>query len=137
MKEEEITGKIIGCAMKVHRTLGNGFLESVYQNALTHELKKAGLAVKCEVPLKVVYDGIVVGEFAADVLVAGKVIVENKAVQKLCTAHEVQLVNYLTATGMDVGLLLNFGSSELEFKRKYRLFEKSSSPHPVNPVHPV
>ena len=137
MKEEELTGKIIGCAMKVHRTLGNGFLESVYQNALVHELKKEGLEVACGVPLHVVYDGVVVGEFSADMLVAGKVIVENKAVQKLCSAHEVQLVNYLTATGVDVGLLLNFGSSELEFKRKYRLYEKSSSSHPVNPVNPV
>ena len=137
MKEEELTGKIIGCAMKVHRTLGNGFLESVYQNALVHELRKAGLEVACEVPLHVVYDGVIVGEFAADMVVAGKAIVENKAVQKLCAAHEVQLVNYLTATGVDVGLLLNFGSQELEFKRKYRLYEKASSPHPVNPVNPV
>ncbi len=134
MKEEDLTGKIIGCAMKAHRTLGNGFLESVYQNALLHELRKAGLQVECEVALRVVYDGVIVGEFAADMLVNGKVIVENKAVQKLCSAHEVQLVNYLTATGIDVGLLLNFGSSELEFKRKYRLFEKSASAHPVNPV---
>ncbi len=137
MKEEELTGKIIGCAMKVHRTLGSGFLESVYQNALVHELKKTGLEVACEVPLQVEYDGVVVGEFAADMLVAEKIVVENKAVQKLCTAHEVQLVNYLTATGMDVGLLLNYGSPELEFKRKYRLYEKMSSSHPVNPVNPV
>ena len=136
MKEEELTGKIIGCAMKVHRILGNGFLESVYQNALLHELKKGGLEVACEVPLRVEYDGVVVGEFAADMLVAGKIVVENKAVQKLCAAHEVQLVNYLTATGVDVGLLLNFGSPELEFKRKYRLYDKASS-HPVNPVNPV
>ena len=137
MKDEELTGIIIGCAMKVHRTLGTGFLESVYQNALTHELKKAGLVVDCEVPLRVVYEGVIVGEFAADMLVEGKVVVENKAVQKLCSAHEVQLVNYLTATGTDVGLLLNFGAPELEFKRKYRIYEKGSSPHPVNPVNPV
>ena len=137
MKDEELTGRIIGCAMEVHRTLGNGFLESVYQNALAHELKKEGLDVECEVPLRVIYDGVVVGEFAADMLVNGKVIVENKAVQRLCSAHEVQLVNYLTATGVDVGLLLNFGAPELEFKRKYRLYEKGSSPHPVNPVNPV
>ena len=137
MKEEETTGKIIGCAMKVHRTLGNGFLESVYQNALVHELKKAGMDVECEVPLRVVYDGVVVGEFVADLFVNGCIIVENKAVQKLCSAHEVQLVNYLTATGVDIGLLLNFGSSELEFKRKYRSYDKSAGFHPVNPVNPV
>lgn len=137
MKEQELTGAIIGCAMKVHRALGNGFLESVYQNALAHELKKAGLEVDGEIPLKVIYDGVVVGEFKADMMIGGKVIVENKAVQKLCSAHEVQLVNYLTATGIDVGLLLNFGSSELEFKRKYRLYEQSASSHPVHPVNPV
>ncbi len=137
MKEEELTGKIIGCAMKVHRTLGSGFLESVYQNALAHELKMAGVDVECEVPLRVVYDGVVVGEFAADLFVNGNVIVENKAVQNLCSSHEVQLVNYLTATGIDGGLLLNFGSSELEFKRKFRLYNKSPSPHPVNSVNPV
>ena len=137
MKEEELTGKIIGCAMRVHRALGSGFLESVYQNALAHELKKAGLEVACEISLRVVYDGVVVGEFAADMLVAGKVIVENKAVQRLCSAHEVQLVNYLTATGMEVCLLLNFGAPEMEFKRKHRLYEKMSFSHPVNPVNPV
>ena len=137
MKEEELTGKIIGCAMKVHRTLGNGFLESVYQNALAHELKKTGLGVECEVPLRVLYDGVIIGEFAADMLVDGKVVVENKAVQKLCAAHEVQLVNYLAATGTDIGLLLNFGSPELEFKRKYRIYEKDPGSHPVNPVNPV
>ena len=97
----------------------------------------AGVDVECEVPLRVVYDGVVVGEFAADLFVNGNVIVENKAVQNLCSSHEVQLVNYLTATGIDVGLLLNFGSSELEFKRKFRLYNKSPSPHPVNPVNPV
>ena len=132
MKEEELTGKIIGCAMKVHRTLGNGFLESVYQNALVHELKKEGLEVACEVPLRVIYDGVVVGEFAADLLVAGKVIVENKAVQKLCSAHEVQLVNYLTATTYDVGLLFNFGAASLQYKKKFRVYRKTA----VNPENP-
>ncbi len=134
MKEKKLTGEIIGCAMRVHRALGTGFLESVYQNALAHELKKAGLAVACEVPLKVMYDGVVVGEFTADMLIGGKVIVENKAVQKLCAAHEVQLVNYLSATGIDIGLLLNFGAPTLEFKRKCRVFRPG---HPVNPVNPV
>jgi len=134
MEEKDLTGIIIGCAMKVHRDLGNGFLESVYQNALAHETGKAGLKVECEVPLRVVYDGLIVGEFAADMLVNGKVIVEIKAVQKLSTAHEVQLVNYLTATGIEIGLLLNFGAPTLEIKRKYRVFRDH---HPVNPVNPV
>ena len=132
MKEEEITGKIIGCAMKVHRTLGCGFLESVYQNALAYELKKAGLEVQCEVPIKVFYEGVDVGEFYADLLVEKQVIVENKAVEQLCPAHEVQLVNYLTATEFDVGLLFNFGSSSLQYKKKFRVY-RASAFHPVNP----
>ena len=132
MKEEEITGKIIGCAMKVHRTLGCGFLESVYQNALAYELKKARLEVQCEVPIKVFYEGVDVGEFYADLLVEKQVIVENKAVEQLCPAHEVQLVNYLTATEFDVGLLINFGSSSLQYKKKFRV-HRAPAPHPVNP----
>ena len=132
MKEEEITGKIIGCAMKVHRTLGCGFLESVYQNALAYELKKARLEVQCEVPIKVFYEGVDVGEFYADLLVEKQVIVENKAVEQLCPAHEVQLVNYLTATEFDVGLLINFGSSSLQYKKKFRVY-RAPAPHPVNP----
>ena len=136
MKEEEITGKIIGCAMKVHRMLGSGFLELVYQNALAYELRKAGLEVECEVPIKVLYEGVDVGAFYADLLVEKQVIVENKAVEQLCPAHEVQLVNYLTATEHDVGLLLNFGSSSLQYKKKFRIYRASAS-HPVNPENPV
>ena len=132
MKADEITGKIIGCAMKVHRTLGSGFLESVYQNALAYELKKAGLEVECEVPIKVLYEEVDVGEFYADLLVEKQVIVENKAVEQLCPAHEVQLVNYLTATEYDVGLLFNFGSSSLQYKKKFRVY-RASAPHPENP----
>jgi len=115
-----ITEVIIGCAMKVHRALGPGFLESVYQNALVHELRSVGLATESEFPLKVVYDGLVVGEFFADLLIEDSIIVELKAVQALATIHEVQVVNYLTATGMDVGLLINFGAPALQFKRKHR-----------------
>ena len=111
--------------MKVHRTLGPGFLESVYQKALAHELQKAGLRVKCEQPIQVRYDGVVVGDFEADMLVEGVVMVENKAVQTLATAHEVQLVNYLTATGVEIGLLLNFGTQKLQFKRKHRTYQPS------------
>lgn len=126
MEEEELTEKIIGCAMKVHRTLGCGFLESVYQKALLHELEKAGLNATGEVPLKVRYDGVIVGDFFADIVVEGKIIVENKAVEALCEAHEVQVVNYLTATGLNVGLLFNFGEPKLAFKRKHRIYRKPS-----------
>jgi GxxExxY protein len=127
MEHDRLTQKIIGCAMTVHRTLGPGFLESVYQNALAHELQKAGIAVECESKIKVHYDGIVVGDFSADMLVERCVLVENKAVQTLITAHEVQLVNYLTATGIEIGLLLNFGASRLEFKRKIRTYRSKQS----------
>jgi GxxExxY protein len=120
MEHEELTRKIIGCAMTVHRVLGGGFLESVYQKALAHELRKAGLSLECEAKIQVKYDGVIVGDFSADMLVNGCIIVENKAVQSLVAAHEVQLVNYLTATGVEIGLLLNFGGSRLEFKRKTR-----------------
>jgi GxxExxY protein len=123
MENEQLTEKIIGSAMKVHTTLGPGFLESVYENALAHELQKAGLNVECQRPVVVTYDGIVVGNFVADMLVNGLVLIENKAVQSIVAAHEVQVVNYLTATGLEVGLLLNFGSGRLEFRRKHRTYK--------------
>lgn len=127
MENEDLTGKIIGCAMKVHSALGAGFLESVYQNALAYELRKAGLRVECERSITVYYDALPVGEFEADLLVEGCVIIELKAVQAFATSHEVQLVNYLTATGIEIGLLLNFGTAKLEFKRKHRTFRKKAS----------
>jgi len=123
LEHKELTQKIIGCAMTVHRILGSGFLESVYQNALAHEIRKAGLEVECEKQLKVIYDEVVVGDFYADMIVNGIILIENKAVQNLIPAHEVQLVNYLTATRIDVGLLLNFSTSKLEFKRKTRVYK--------------
>ncbi len=126
MEEEALTEKIIGCAMQVHRTLGPGFLESVYEKALAHELRKAGLTVICQHPIQVTYDGVIVGDFIADMLVEGRIIIELKAVQTLAKAHEVQLVNYLTATGIEIGLLLNFGAASLEFKRKHRTYRKIS-----------
>ena len=117
----DLCGQIIGLAMKVHSTLGPGFLESVYQNALIWEPRKAGLKGEAERPISVRYDGQVVGAFTADLLVNNCVIIELKASQSLAKAYEVQLVNYLTATGFDEGLLLNFGAERLEFKKKFRL----------------
>jgi len=123
MEEEEkrydICGWIIGAAMKVHSTLGPGFLESVYQNALIWELRKNGFKAEAERPITVRYDGEIVGAFAADVLVNDKVIVELKVGLAIAKVHEVQLVNYLVATGLDEGLLLNFGAERLEFKKKF------------------
>jgi GxxExxY protein len=128
MQDEELTAKIIGCAMKVHSVLGPGFLESVYAKALAHELRNAGLKVECEKLITVRYDGVVVGEFSADKLVAEKIMVEEKAIQALAPAHEAQLVNYLTATGIEIGLLLNFGAQRLEFKRKTRTYREKQPP---------
>ena len=125
MEEEALTETIIGCAMKVHRTLGPGFLESVYEKAFAHEMTKAGLHVECQTPIQVHYDDIVVGDLICDIGIEKRVLIENKAVLALNTAHEVQLVNYLTATGIELGLLFNFGAAHLEFKRKYRTYRKS------------
>lgn len=126
MQEETLTGQVIGCAMKVHCALGPGFVESVYQNALAHELRRTGLPLEVQKSVKVRYGGVVVGDFVVDLLVAGRVLVENKAVRALGKDHEVQLVNYLTATGIEIGLLLNFGASSLEVKRKYRTYRSTA-----------
>ena len=117
MKHEELTGTIINSAYAVHTTLGFGFLESVYQNALIIELKKAGLEAEKEQPIRVIYDGKVVGDYIADIIVEKCVILELKSVKDLHPAHEAQLVNYLKATGIEVGLLINFGHS-VKVKRK-------------------
>jgi GxxExxY protein len=116
----ELTGRVIGCAMRVHRELGFGFLESVYQNALCVELGLEGMEFTTEAPITVYYREAKVGNFIADVLVQKSLILELKAVEKIHPVHEVQLVNYLKATGIDVGLLINFGAKSLEFKRKHR-----------------
>ena len=118
MKHKEITGKIIECAYKVYNTLGFGFLERIYQNALLIEFKKAGLNAKKEVPIKVFYEEKIVGDYIADIIVDDRVILELKSVKELHPAHEAQLTNYLKATGIEVGLLINFGSERVDIKRK-------------------
>ncbi len=120
-KHDELTEKIIGCAYKVYNTMGFGYLESVYEKCMIIELKKAGIKAKNQVPINVFYDGQDVGIFIADILVEDIVIVELKSAQKVIRAHEVQLVNYLIATGKDVGLILNFSEKKVEVKRKLRL----------------
>jgi GxxExxY protein len=122
MKDDDLTQKIIGCAYKVHNTLGPGFLEKVYENALRIELEKQGLEVKQQEPINVTYDGQIVGEYYADLWVDERVVIELKAAQTLLKQHEVQLVNYLTATDIDCGLLLNFGPS-VQVKRKFREYK--------------
>lgn len=109
-------------AFEVRRHLSPGFLESVYQNALIKELQDRGLKAQKEVPIPVKYKGIVVGEFRADILVESTVIIEVKSVRELHMAHEAQLVNYLTATGLDYGYLINYGSETYRIIRKTRLY---------------
>ena len=119
MEDDALTREIIGCAYKVHNALGAGFLEKVYENALRIELIKLGHKVKQQEPINVTYEGHIVGEYFADLWVDEIVVLEIKAVQMLAKIHEVQLVNYLTATGIDTGLVLNFGSS-VQVRRKFR-----------------
>jgi GxxExxY protein len=131
---DELTEKIIGGAMAVHRALGSGFLESVYANALAVELKAAGLDFEREAKIDVFYRDQPVGEFRADLLFEGRVIVELKAVEQLNKLHEVQTVNYLTATGIDTGLLINFGAESLQVRRKVRTLHKSNPQAILQPV---
>lgn len=117
MKHEELTQQIIKAFYTVYNALGYGFLENVYQNALIIELRKVGLQLTAQQPIKVYYDHQVVGEYFADLVVEGSIIVELKAVNSLLNEHEAQLLNYLNATRCEVGLLLNFGPKP-EVKRK-------------------
>jgi GxxExxY protein len=113
----ELTGKIIGCAMEVHKTLGNGFQEVIYQRALDIELKQQGINASREHEMDIFYKGIKIGNRRADFFVEEKVMVEIKAVVQLEDVHLAQAINYLEAYGLEVGLLLNFGSRSLQFKR--------------------
>jgi GxxExxY protein len=126
MKKEDITHKIIGCAYTVFNALGFGFLESIYKKAMVIELHNQNLAVAEEEPLKVYYEGKVVGEFFVDLFVENEIIVELKSVENLSKAHEVQLVNYLNGLEKEIGLLINFGPTGIEVKRKYRKPEGSN-----------
>ncbi len=120
MLNKEITEKIIGCAYRVYNKMGFGFLESVYEKCLLIELRKAGLQVESQQAITVRYDGEIVGEFFADIVVENTIILELKSVRMIVKAHEIQLVNYLVATGKPVGLILNFGETKVEVKRKVR-----------------
>lgn len=116
-KHSDITGIIIKAFYNVYNQLGYGFLEKVYENALLIELKKLDLECVAQCPIEVFYDNIKVGFYIADIIVNNCVIVEIKAAEALCEEHEAQLTNYLKATDIEVGLLLNFGK-KIEFKRK-------------------
>ena len=118
----DLSERVIGCAFTVSNVLGAGFLEKVYENALSHELRKAGLLVQQQHGMTVSYDGVVVGEYAADILVEGVLLVELKAVKELNDAHLAQCLNYLKVTGLTLCLLLNFGAAKVQVQRVVRAF---------------
>jgi len=119
---DSVTERVIGCAYRVSNVLGAGFLEKVYENALAIELRKAGLPVQQQWPIAVRYEGEVVGDYVADLLVDDTVLVELKAVKSLDEVHKAQCINYLKASGVAVCLLLNFGTPKVQIKRiVYRL----------------
>lgn len=122
MDDSELTEKIIGCAYRVYNTMGQGFLERVYEKCLFVEFEKAGIEAEFQKPVEVFYDGQCVGNYVVDVLIQRKIILELKAVRTLTVVHEVQLVNYLAATKIPLGLLINFGESKVEVKRKVLSF---------------
>jgi len=117
MLYKKLTGHIIECFYNVYNHLGYGFLEKVYENALLKELQKQGLKCTTQMPIKVYYDNTIVGKYFADLIVNEKVIIELKASENLTKAHEIQLINYLKATNVKVGLLFNFGKKS-QLRRK-------------------
>ena len=114
LKHEQITKSVIGCAFEVINELGAGFLESVYEKALLLALQQKGMSVISQHPVKVLFRGKCVGDFYADIFVEDKVIVELKAVKAIAPEHQAQIINYLNATGIEAGLLINFGNQKLE-----------------------
>lgn len=121
MKDKELTHKIIGCAMKVHSTLGNGFQEVIYQRALAIEMEKQGLSFVRELEMEIFYDKIQIGTRRVDFFVEDKIMVELKALIKLEDVHLAQAMNYCQAYNLPIGLLINFGSKSLDFKRVYNV----------------
>ena len=117
MNLDELTYAINGAIFEVSRILGPGFLEKIYENALILELRKRGIKAEAQVPIKVSYKGTIVGEYFADILVEGQVIIELKTVDRIDKIHEAQLINYLKATGYKVGLLVNFKNTKADIKR--------------------
>jgi GxxExxY protein len=126
MEFESLTEKIIGCAYRVYNKMGYGFLESVYEKCMLIELRKLCLKSEYQKSITVQYDREIVGQFIADIFVEDTIIIELKSVKTIAKAHEVQLVNYLVATGKDVGLLINFGEQKVEVKRKLRVLSNGT-----------
>jgi len=130
----DITRKIIGCAMKVHTTLGNGFQEVIYQRALAIEMQKQNLVFQREMEMTIFYDGINIGTRRVDFFVEDKVMVELKAHEKIEDVHKAQAINYCEAYNIADGLLINFGGKSLEFKRVYNKKLVNPVDNPVNPI---
>jgi GxxExxY protein len=117
--EKELSFKIIGCAIQVHKVLGSGYMEKLYERALLVELAENGLKVESQVPVQVHYKNILIGDYKMDIIVENKVILELKACSKIIPVHEAQLIQYLYASGIKIGYVINFGSSgKLEYVRK-------------------
>jgi len=136
MIEDKLTYRVIGCAMKVHSALGNGFQEVIYQRCLAIELEKSGILFGREIEQPIYYEGVEVGARRADFIVEEKLIVELKAVINLEDVHLAQTKNYLTAYNFDLGLLINFGSASLQYKRVFRSRKAKESFVSLNPDHP-
>jgi GxxExxY protein len=115
--ENNLSRRVIGCAIEVSNTLGPGFFEKIYEKALCVEFERNGIYFQCQQPVNVIYKDKLVGEYITDIVVEEKLLLELKAVSALCSEHEAQLMNYLKATGLSVGLLLNFGKPKLGIKR--------------------
>ena len=120
MEYKDLTETIIGCAYRVYNRMGFGFLEGVYERCMLIELRKAGLSAESQKAITVYYKNEIVGEFVPDIIVDDTIILELKSVRRIIKAHEVQVVNYLVATGKPVGLILNFGEMKVEIKRKIK-----------------
>jgi GxxExxY protein len=120
LEQDQISKRIIGCCFRVSNTLGNGFMEKVYENALVYELQKDGLKIAQQQPITVWYEGIIVGDFFADIVVENEILVELKAARALDDIHQAQCLNYLKATGYKVCLLINFGTPKVQIKRLIR-----------------
>ena len=115
--EQDLCYKIVGISMEIYNKLGYGFLEKVYENALKNELKSNKIDAKQQSPIKVIYNGKIVGDYISDLLIEDRVIIELKSIEKLSKIHEAQILNYLKATKIRVGLLINFSPRKLEFKK--------------------
>lgn len=131
MENSDLTGSILKCCFEVSSELGAGFLESVYERALIVALTQAGHSVTSQTPLKVKFRNVVVGDFFADLIVDEKVLIELKTVSRILPEHKAQVINYLNATGLQIGLLINLADPKVEYHRLY------PSNNPAHPVHPV